>query len=54
MPERKKSENEKQSTPPTAPVGRVDDVRARLAKIGIDERDVAAAVLWAREITSKA
>jgi hypothetical protein len=52
MTDRKKSE--KQITLPTAPVGRADDVRARLAKIGIDERDVTAAVLWAREIASKA
>jgi hypothetical protein len=28
---------------------RTDEVRARLAQLGIDERDVAAAVSWSRE-----
>lgn len=28
---------------------RADEVRARLAKLGIDEEDVAKAVAWARE-----
>ena len=28
---------------------RADEVRARLAELGIDERDVAAAVSWARK-----
>jgi len=28
---------------------RADEVRARLAKLGIDEQDVAKAVAWARE-----
>jgi hypothetical protein len=45
---------EKLVTLAEASASRADEVRARLAEIGIDKRDVTAAVLWAREIASKA
>jgi hypothetical protein len=47
MPTKKMAD--KRVTLAKVPVSRADEVRARLAKIGIDERDVAAAVSWARE-----
>jgi hypothetical protein len=40
---------EKPITLPKLPVRRADYVRVRLAQVGIDERDVSAAVLWARK-----
>jgi hypothetical protein len=49
-----KKKAEKRITIPKAPVHRADDVRARLTQVGIDERDVTAAVSWARKVTSKA
>jgi hypothetical protein len=52
MEARKKTE--KRVALPKAPARRADEVRIRLAKLGIDERDVAAAVSWARKVTSKA
>jgi hypothetical protein len=51
MTARKKAE--KPLTLPHSPARPANEVRARLAKLGIDERDVAAAVLWARKVTSK-
>jgi hypothetical protein len=50
MTTRKKAE--KQIKLPKA-VSRADKVRARLAQLGIEERDVNAAVLRARKVTSK-
>ncbi len=44
---------EKRVTVAEAAVRRTDDVRIRLAQIGIDERQVNAAVSWARKVTSK-
>jgi hypothetical protein len=51
MTPRKKAE--KRITIPRMP-NRADDVRARLAQIGIDESDITAAVSWARKFISKA
>jgi len=45
---------EKRSTLSKTPVRRGDDVGACLAQLGVDERDVVAAVLWARKVTAKA
>lgn len=48
MPARKRAENRLKL--PRASVGRADEVRAQLAQLGIDKRDVADAVRWVREI----
>jgi hypothetical protein len=48
-----KKKAEKRVTLAKAPVRLADDVRIRLAQIRIDERDVTAAVSWARKVTSK-
>ena len=52
MPDSKKAES--RITLPEAQARSADDVRVRLAQIGIYERDVTAAVSWARKVTSKA
>jgi len=44
-----KKKAEKRLTPAESPVRLADEVRARLAELGIDEKDVAAALSWARE-----
>jgi hypothetical protein len=34
----------------TLPRNRADEVRARLAQLAIEDKDVQAAVIWAREV----
>jgi hypothetical protein len=45
---KKEMKAEKRIALPQTPVRSGDQVRARLAQLGVDERDVIAAVLWAR------
>jgi hypothetical protein len=48
-----KKKVEKRISLAKAPVRRADGVRARLARLGIGERDVTAAVSRARKVTSR-